>query len=100
MNNKNRDTRAEQLYKALLTLNTIDECAALFDDLCTISEINAMSQRFEVAQLLSENMVYSDIMVKTGASSATISRVARCLNYGRGGYAGVLRRLEGDENGE
>jgi len=100
MNNNNRNTRAERLYKALLTLTTTDECAALFDDLCTISEINAMSQRLEVAQLLSENMVYSDIMAQTGASSATISRVARCLNYGRGGYAEALRRIEDAEDGE
>ena len=81
------------LYEAILTLKTPGECAGLFDDLCTAGEISAMAQRLQVARLLRENMVYSDIVAKTGASSATISRVARCLNHGEGGYETVLSRM-------
>ena len=83
----------DRLYKAILTLETEEECYNFFQDLCTVSELRSMEQRYEVATLLSEGMVYSDILEATGASSATISRVNRALNYGEDGYKDVLRRM-------
>ena len=76
----------ERLYRAILALETEEECYAFFQDLCTIAELRSMEQRYEVATLLSEGMVYSDILERTGASSATISRVNRSLSYGTGAY--------------
>ena len=86
-----------KLYKAILTLKTADECAAFFDDICTIQELEALCQRFQVACELSEGKSYIDINKTTGASTATICRVSKCLNYGDGGYKTVIERLE-DEN--
>lgn len=83
----------QMLYKALLTLKTEAECKAFFADLCTVTEVKAMAQRLEVAKMLSEKQVYNVIVEKTGASSATVSRVNRSLNHGEGGYQTVLRRL-------
>lgn len=83
------------LYEAILTLKDLDECRKFFSDLCTVAELRAMEQRFEVAMLLSEGMIYNDILERTGASSATISRVNRCYTYGTGGYRTVLDRLAG-----
>lgn len=83
----------EMLYKAILTLKTAEECETFFTDLCTIMEIKSMSQRLEVAKMLSEKQVYNKIVEKTGASSATVSRVNRSLNHGAGGYKTVLERL-------
>ncbi|MBU5626481.1 TrpR-like protein [Oscillibacter sp. MSJ-2] len=80
------------LYKAILTLKTEEECYAFFQDLCTVSELRAMEQRFEVAELLSQGMIYNDILERTGASSATISRVNRSLSYGAGGYEIAFER--------
>ena len=74
------------LYENILKLKTVDECRKFFEDLCTVSEARAMEQRFDVAVLLTQGKIYNDILGKTGASSATISRVSRCLNYGSGGY--------------
>ena len=90
----------EHLYKAILSLQTMDECAAFFDDVCTIQELEALSQRFEVANLLHEGKNYVDINKLTGASTATIFRVSKCLSYGDGGYRTVIQRLEeaGDGN--
>ena len=82
------------LYKAVLTLQTVEEAAAFFDDLCTIREIQDMSSRFEVAKLLDAGKNYGEISSETGASSATISRVNRCLHYGKDGYKTVLKKLE------
>lgn len=82
------------LMKAVLKLKNVDECYRFFEDLCTIAEIKSMSQRMEVALMLSEKRVYSDIAAKTGASTATISRVNKCLNYGRDGYNLVIGRLK------
>ena len=82
------------LYRAILSLTTLEDCHAFFQDLCTVSELRAMSQRLEVAQMLDEGMIYNDILERTGASSATISRVNRALQYGAGGYKAVLPRLE------
>ena len=87
-------TGSETLYRAVLTLKDMDECRRFFTDLCTVAELRAMEQRLEVAQLLSEGRIYNDILVRTGASSATISRVNRALQYGEDGYKTVLPRLE------
>lgn len=84
----------QQFYKAVLTLRDEDECRRFFDDVATIKEILDLSSRLEVARMLTEGRVFSDISRETGASSATISRVNKCLNYGDGGYAAVLERIE------
>ena len=82
------------LYNAVLSLETPEECRAFFQDLCTVAELRAMAQRLEVAQLLDSGMIYNDILQRTGASSATISRVNRALQYGENGYKTVLPRLK------
>ena len=88
------------LFKAIVQLKDIDECYRFFDDLCTVSELKAMEQRFQVARMLRTGRVYSDIANETGASSATISRVNKALVYGSDGYKLVLDRLEqGDGDG-
>lgn len=88
---------SQELYQAILTLKDEDECRRFFKDLCTISELRAMEQRYDVAVLLEQGMVYSEILSVTGASSATISRVNRALNYGEDGYKDVLGRMK-DKN--
>lgn len=88
--------KSDRLYKAILTLETEEECYNFFQDLCTVSELRSMEQRYEVASLLNDGMIYNDILEKTGASSATISRVNRSLNYGCDGYRIVFERLEED----
>ena len=85
MNKRNRKQRRDNMYEAILTLETLDECKRFFDDLCTVTELQAMEQRYQVAVYLSEGMIYNDILDKTGASSATISRVNRSLQYGADG---------------
>ncbi len=97
MNKLPKKPRNEKMYKAILTLKTMDECQRFFDDLCTVTELMAMEQRYQVATCLSEGMIYNDILAETGASSATISRVNRSLQYGRGGYAVVFERLKEQE---
>lgn len=87
----------EQLIEGILQLKTADECLRFFTDLCTISELRDMSQRFAVARMLSDGMIYADVVAKTGASTATISRVNNCLRYGGNGYADVIERMK--ENG-
>ena len=82
------------LFQAILSLGSEEECRAFFQDLCTVAELRAMSQRLEVALLLDEGMIYNDILQRTGASSATISRVNRALQYGADGYKAVLPRLK------
>ena len=84
----------QQFYRAVLTLRDEDECRIFFDDVATIKEILDLSSRLEVARMLTEGRVFSDISRETGASSATISRVNKCLNYGEGGYAAVLERIK------
>ncbi|MDD6284051.1 MAG: YerC/YecD family TrpR-related protein [Firmicutes bacterium] len=91
--NKLKDAQTDQLMQALLQLKTVDECYAFFEDLCTIREIKSMAQRFEVAQMLVNGRVYSDIVADTGASTATISRVNRSLEYGADGYRMVFERM-------
>ena len=94
MNKLPKKPRNEEMYKAILTLKNVDECMRFFDDLCTVSELMAMEQRYQVASCLNEGMIYNDILAETGASSATISRVNRSLQYGRGGYAVVFDRMK------
>ena len=86
--------KSDGLYRAILTLRTEEEVYNFFQDLCTITELRAMEQRFEVAVLLRQGMIYNDILARTGASSATISRVNRSLSYGAGGYAKVFARMK------
>ena len=100
MNTKLKDMNVDYLFKAILSLETMDECYNFFDDLCTVPELKALSQRLEVARMLSEGRVYSDIVAKTGASTATISRVNKCLVYGSDGYRKMLDRLKEDETAE
>ncbi|MBQ8058187.1 MAG: hypothetical protein IJ275_07655 [Ruminococcus sp.] len=95
MPKKPNDEFTDYLFDAIVTLQTREECAMFFKDLCTIPEVKSMSQRFVVAKMLKDNMVYSEIVAKTGASTATISRVNRSLNYeNSGGYDLVFERLE------
>ncbi len=84
----------DDLFKTLLTLQSVEECYQFFEDICTIRELQDISQRLAVARQLKAGRVYSEIAAATGASTATISRVNRCLNYGAGGYALVLQRTE------
>ena len=98
MNNRNKRSDPDsQLYSAILKLQTVEECYDFFTDLCTFSELKAMEQRFEVAKLLNDGLIYNDILEKTGASSATISRVNRSLLNGAGGYENVLERMKEQE---
>ncbi len=85
--------RLQRLYKAVLSLETEEECAAFFEDVCTIQETEAIAQRIEVACQLNKGKSYVDINKITGASTATICRVSRCLNYGSGGYKTVIERM-------
>ena len=91
---KDHHDQNDLLYQAILALNSPEECRAFFQDLCTVAELKAMAQRLEVAQLLDQGLIYNDILRRTGASSATISRVNRALQYGADGYKTVLPRLE------
>jgi TrpR-related protein YerC/YecD len=101
MNGKLQDKNFDFLFQAVLTLKTPEECSKFFDDLCTVPELKAMSQRLAVARMLSQKQVYSDIVAETGASTATISRVNRSLNYGSDGYELVFQRIdEADKDGE
>ena len=97
MNKKNKKPRSDEMYKAILKLQTLEECKDFFDDLCTVTELQSLEQRYQVATYLSKGMIYNEILEKTGASSATISRVNRSLQYGKGGYAVVFERLAEDE---
>lgn len=93
MNSKIKSNHMDDLFKAILTLENIDECYAFFEDLCTVLELKSMSQRMQVAKMLVQKKVYSDIVAQTGASTATISRVNRTLNYGCEGYTLVFERM-------
>ncbi len=94
---KLKDPLLDELFEAVLTLRDIDECYQFFEDICTVAELKAMAQRLAVAKMLQENRTYTEIAAQTGASTATISRVKRCLNYGADGYKLVLARLAGKE---
>ena len=89
-----KKAKNEDFYKAILLLRTEEECYSFFRDVCTLNELRAMEQRFEVARLLTRGMVYNDILERTGASSATISRVSRSLDDSAGGYDCVFGRMD------
>ncbi|MDP5277101.1 YerC/YecD family TrpR-related protein [Chengkuizengella axinellae] len=91
---KFNDKSIEQLFEAILSLEDIEECYTFFDDLCTVNEIQSLSQRLEVARMLRKGSTYNQIEAETGASTATISRVKRCLNYGNDGYQMALERIK------
>ena len=93
MNKKIKTEAVDSLFDAILTLKDRNECYAFFEDLCTVNELLSLSQRFEVASMLRDHTTYLDIAEKTGASTATISRVNRSLNYGNDGYELVFNRL-------
>lgn len=96
MNLKNKAT--DKLFEAVLNLKNVDECYKFFEDLCTVAEIKSMSQRLEVAFMLDNKMVYNEIVANTGASTATISRVNRSLNYGSDGYKLIIDRMKENNN--
>lgn len=99
MNSKLKGKDVDFLFKSILSLKSMEECYDLFEDLCTVQELKAMSQRLVVAKMLSEKRVYSDIVHETGASTATISRVNRALTYGNDGYKLAFEREDnGDTN--
>lgn len=100
MGNRKPDKNIEYLIKGILTLQTPEECLSFFDDLCTVSELTEMSRRLQAAKMLSDNSIYSEIAAQTGLSTATISRVNRCLKYGSDGYLTVLDRLDQAERRE
>jgi TrpR-related protein YerC/YecD len=91
---KIKDELVDQLFEAILKLKNIEECYRFFEDIATINEIKALAQRLEVAKMLRQKKTYIEIAEKTGASTATISRVNRALNYGANGYKIILDRLE------
>ena len=98
MNDKIKTEAVDHLFEAILTLETKEDCYKFFEDVCTINEILSISQRYEVASMLEEKKTYLDIAKSTGASTATISRVNRSLNYGSDGYDMVFKRLAKKEN--
>ncbi len=87
----------DKLFDAILTLQTKEECYSFFEDLCTVNELLSLSQRFEVATMLREKKTYLEIAEKTGASTATISRVNRSLTYGNDGYELVFERMKKED---
>ncbi|AKP48595.1 MULTISPECIES: YerC/YecD family TrpR-related protein [Bacillus] len=99
---KLRGKELDQLFQAVLSLKDLEECYRFFDDLCTVNEIQSLAQRLEVARMLQEGKTYHKIENETGASTATISRVKRCLNYGNDAYRMVLDRIknEKEQSGE
>ena len=100
MNKKIKTDAVDHLFDAILTLKDPEECYKFFEDVCTINELLSLSQRYEVAKMLREGKTYLEIAEKTGASTATISRVNRSLNYGSDGYDMVFERLLGEEKKE
>jgi len=84
-----------KMYEAILTLETVDECIKFFDDLCSITELRAMEQRYQVAEMLTDGHIYSTILEQTGVSTATISRVSRSLHASEGGYEVAFERMKG-----
>ena len=95
---KKSKINAKELYRAVLALQSEEECAAFFDDICTYQELEALAQRLEVAILLSEGNSYINVNKLTGASTATICRVGKALNYGDGGYNTVIERMKRNDN--
>ena len=100
VNPKLKDELNDQLCNAVLKLETVEECYQFFEDICTISELKAMSQRLEVAKMLQKRHTYDEIVSRTGASTATISRVNRSLIYGCDGYGKVFERMDAAEKAQ
>lgn len=94
MNKKLQTKAVDHLFEAVLSLKNKEECYLFFEDICTVNELQSLSQRFEVAKMLRENKKYLEIAEETGASTATISRVNRSLNYGNDGYDMVFARMK------
>ena len=94
MSEKIKDKNVDFLFEAILNLQSLEECYDFFEDLCTVTEIKAISQRIVVAKMLRDKKVYSDIVSETGASTATISRVNRSLQYGCNGYEEIFKRMD------
>ena len=97
MNKKIKTEAVDHLFDAVLSLQSKEECYDFFEDLCTIKELQDMAQRFDVALKLSDGFNYNQVSAATGASSATISRVNKCLMYGNNGYNTIIERLKGEE---
>lgn len=93
----NHSESADRLFRAILSLESVDECYRFFEDICTITEIKDMCQRLDTAFLIDEGISYQKISDRIGVSTATISRVSRCLNYGAGGYRAVIDRMKEEE---
>lgn len=100
MNKKIKSEITDKLFKSILAMETLEECYQLFEDLCTVNELQAIAQRMEVAAMLNRKCTYVEIAEKTGASTATISRVNRCLHYGVDGYKLAIDRLQEIEDKE
>ena len=98
--NKLRGKELDQLFQAVLSLKDLEECYRFFDDLCTINEIQSLAQRLDVARMLRDGNTYHKIETETGASTATISRVKRCLNFGNDTYEMVLERVQEEKTTE
>lgn len=98
MNNKLKNDAVDFLFDAILQLRSKEECYNFFEDLCTVNELLSLSQRFDVAAMLRNNKTYLEISEKTGASTATISRVNRSLHYGNDGYELIFQRLENEKH--
>jgi TrpR-related protein YerC/YecD len=98
--NKLRGKELDQLFQAVLSLKDLEECYRFFDDLCTINEIQSLAQRLDVARMLRDGNTYHKIETETGASTATISRVKRCLNFGNDTYEMVLERVQAEKTTE
>lgn len=94
MNEKLKSPDVDNLFRAILALEDLSECYELFDDLCTIAEVKEMAKRFKAARMLANGAKYNEISEETGLSTATISRVNRCLKYGSDGYIKLLSRIE------
>lgn len=92
-----KNNEIDELFRSILLLESIEECYKYFEDLCTIKEVQTMGQRLGIAKALSEGASYAEAIEKTGASSATVGRVNRCLNYGDGGYSMIIERLAENE---
>ena len=97
MNKKIKTAAVDHLFEAILTLKNSDECYSFFEDVCTVNELLSLSQRYEVARMLRDKKTYLEIAEETGASTATISRVNRSLNYGNDGYDMVFSRVKGTD---
>ena len=94
MNSKLREDSVDFLFRSILQLKTVDECYDFFEDLCTVKELESMSQRLKAAKMLLENKTYSEIIDETEISSATLSRVSKCVRYGEGGYKNVIEKAD------